>query len=89
MIGRVFNVGDRVLHKDHGYGTVKIAGSTMPGVVFDNEMGGHDLHGLCSDGYGWFCVSSMIELIEETVAPAPIDIKFTFDDLVEGQEATV
>lgn len=62
----MFNIGDRVefaLKACLTYsgelvsgdtGTIAMVDSDSIGVIWDTFVGGHDLGGLCKEGYGWF-----------------------------------
>lgn len=53
--------GSRVLGK---VGTVKkCMGENCIAVVFDENVNGHDLEGICKFGYGWFCNPKNLECI--------------------------
>lgn len=62
----MFNIGDRVefalktclTHSGKlvsgDTGTIAMADSGSIGVIWDTFVGGHNLGGLCEEGYGWF-----------------------------------
>ena len=49
------------------------------GVEFDEDMNGHDLDGVCPDGYGRWGYGSEVEIIDEPVSAT--GIKFQFEDI--------
>ena len=49
------------------------------GVKFDEYMGGHDLDGACSSGYGRWGYGSEVVVIDELAHK--IEIKFQFEDI--------
>lgn len=79
MIADTFNVGDRVecirdSPDNNGSISVGMQGvictivyNTSPhiGVRWDEEVGGHDCQGECSNGYGWFVTASDIKRIDD------------------------
>lgn len=84
-----FNVGDRVIHPLRGEGEIICYEGVFPGVRFDVPFAsGHDLNGRCPEGYGWFYFDDDLDWAHGQNNDLP-EIKFTFDDLIEGQEATV
>lgn len=67
-----FKIGDRVEFTGHcgnanlkvGYtGTIVVIDHASIGVVWDNDIGGHNLGGECEYGYGWFVDESQITLL--------------------------
>lgn len=81
-----FNVGDRVECISEGLdgnkylligftGTVAdiIDDAIRPiGVIWDNDIHGHDLNGLCEDGYGWRVTEyDIVIYADDTFEPAP------------------
>lgn len=66
-----FKEGDRVKCIREGIlsygkvGTALIVGDTSVGVKFDENVNGHGLDGMCSDGYGWWIGLSDLELVTE------------------------
>lgn len=93
--GREIHVGDRVRVLDNFAGqrltgkdgtVVKIDGVNVDihhnwdiGVKFDEYMGGHDLDGACSSGYGRWGYGCEVEIIHEPVSAA--EINFQFEDI--------
>jgi len=67
-----FKVGDRVRHEKHGEGdVVQIAVGEHPiGVCFYGMANGHDCHGQCAKGKGWYCYEYELTLITSE-QPAP------------------
>lgn len=49
------------------------------GVEFDEYMGGHDLDGACSSGYGRWGYGSEVVIIDESAHKT--EIKFQFEDI--------
>lgn len=68
-----FKVGDRVkVVRGEGFdsrvlgeiGTIKeCMGENSIAIVFDNNVNGHDLGGICKFGYGWLCSPKNLERI--------------------------
>jgi hypothetical protein len=67
-----FKVGDRVRHEERGEGdVVHIEVGEQPfGVCFDGMAYGHDCHGHCTEGKGWYCYEYELTLIP-SAQPAP------------------
>lgn len=91
--GREIHVGDRVrvlrgfdgqdLHAKSGM-VVQVKGVNWTthgrwniGVVFDEDMGGHDLDGVCTRGYGRWGFGGEVEVISSHLDK----IKIEFNDL--------
>lgn len=53
------------------FGTVRKCNSSSVGIELDEYVGGHDLHGLCKNGYGWhmpyYCVQHVPECDHESL----------------------
>lgn len=65
-----FNIGDRViaisgLRRGLTGTIVHFISETRAGVSFDDLRGGHNCHGACADGHGWYVNTSALELILE------------------------
>lgn len=65
-----FNIGDRVIAvsgiRSGLTGTiVDLSSTTRAGVSFDDLRAGHDCHGACENGHGWYVDTSALELILE------------------------
>ena len=67
-----FKEGDRVKCIQEGItgygkvGTVLIGGDTGVGVKFDENVNGHSLDGMCSNGYGWWIRFCDLELVTDS-----------------------
>ena len=67
-----FKEGDRVKCIQEGItgygkvGTVLIVENTSVGVKFDENVNGHFLDGMCSDGYGWWIRFCDLELVTDS-----------------------
>ena len=64
-----FAVGDRVVCLTKGdlegeEGTVCVKGRISSGVAFDDFTRGHDCHGACKEGHGWFVLNYNLAKID-------------------------
>lgn len=48
-------------------GTIAIVDGDEIGVAFDDDIGGHDLNGMCNDGHGWWLLAAGIEHVCENI----------------------
>lgn len=80
----IYNSGDS--------GTIRSIDEEMVGLEFDRDIGGHDLsgfgpEGLCEYGHGWWIAKdTFFDMFSPEFENLP-DIKYSFDDLLAGENA--
>lgn len=89
-----YKVGDRVVCKgDYDnkniagkVGTVKVDGSTITGVEFDEYANGHSCNGKCKCGYGWWVCEGSLKAIPNNKIIITTDGIRTSARLYEGKK---